>query len=192
MCVTCKNGTTSFTITDLILPTNTATVAGVECAITNATCAEIERNQAGGGIAVVTIRKQVTFDLTFVDANGNPIPVTSGGTLVTTQTRTRFFDEFVQVCAPTGTTVNCEITNAGCRAILAGGTAVVVDIFLCQSIQVEAEVKVCVDIIDFCVPDICQQNPKPFACPPSEFFPPQCDPADPRFTPPCNTDTSSS
>ncbi|MFZ5823266.1 MAG: hypothetical protein ACOY94_02790 [Bacillota bacterium] len=183
-----KNGTTNFVITDLVFPVDTSVVAGVECEITNIACAEINRNQSGGGIAVVTLRKQATFELTFVDAAGNPVPVVIGGVDVLTQSRTRFFDEFVQVCAPEDTTVNCEVTDSGCRATLTtvnGTDAVSVDVFVCQSIQVEAEVKVCVDINDFCVPDVCAQVEKPFACPPTQLFPPQCDPSDPRFTPPC-------
>jgi hypothetical protein len=186
-----KNGTTTFVITDLTFPVDTSTVAGVECSISDIACAEIDRNQSGGGIAVVTLRKQATFDLTFVDANGVPVPVIIGGVEFTTQSRTRFFDEFVQVCAPVGTDVNCEITDVGCRSTLTtvnGTPAVSVEIFVCQSIQVEADVKVCIDINDFCVPDICEQVPKPFACPPTEFFPPQCSPADPRYTSPCASD----
>lgn len=183
-----KNGTTSFVITDLDFPDDTATVAGIDCEIVNVTCTEIERNQAGGGIAIVTLRKQATFEITFIDALGNPVPVDDTTTPIETQVRTRFWDEFVQVCAPEGTTINCEVTESGCRSQMTavnGTEAVQVDLFVCQSIQVEAEVKICVDIVDFCVPDICEQVAKPFACPPTEFFPPQCDPLDPRYTPPC-------
>lgn len=183
-----NNGTRNFVISDLVFPDDTTIIAGVEAEILTFACAEINRTQAGGGIAVVTLRKQVTFALTFVDAAGDPIPVTINGDTVNSQTRTRFYDEFVQLCAPAGTTLNCEITNSGISASLTtvnGTDAVSVDVFVCQSVQVEADVRVCVDINDFCVPDTCAPMPKPFACPPTQFFPPQCDPADPRYTPPC-------
>lgn len=189
-----KNGTTTFTITDLTFPADTSAVAGVECDIVSMTCEEIGRSQSGGGIAVVTLRKQAAFEVTFVDAAGNPIPVLIGTTPIDTQTRARFWDEFVQVCAPEGTTVTCEITNEGCRGTLTAvnsTNSVAVEIFVCQSIQVEAEVKVCVDIVDFCLPDVCEQTPKPFACPPTEFFPPQCSLDDPRYTPPCSSESTS-
>ncbi|MFZ5823264.1 MAG: hypothetical protein ACOY94_02780 [Bacillota bacterium] len=188
-----KNGTTSFVITDLVFPTDTSSVAGVECEITNIACAEINRDQSGGGVAVVTLRKQATFDLTFVDASGDPVSVIIGGETVLTQSRTRFFDEFVQLCAPDGTVVACEVTDSGCRAELTtvnGTQAIAVAIFICQSIQVEADVNVCIDVNDFCAPDVCSQVEKPFACPPTQLFPPQCDPDDPRYTPPCETSTT--
>lgn len=186
-----KNGTTSFVISDLVFPTDTAPVAGVDCELTAICCTETGRDQSGGGIAVVTLRKQATFRLTFVDAEGAPVPVVIGGTLVESQIRTRFFEEFIQICAPEGTDIVCEITDAGCRATLGEGIATV-DIFICQSVQVEAEVKVCIDINDFCVPDLCEQVPKPFDCPPSQFFPPQCAPANPRFSSPCTGGSSPS
>lgn len=185
-----SNGTNTFVITDLVFPEDTSVVAGMECSITDFSCAEISRSQAGGGIAMVTLRKQASFELTFVDAAGLPVPVTIGGVEVDTQTRTRFYDEFIQICAPTGTDVTCDITDSGCSStltIVSGTPAVSVDIYVCQSVRSEADVSVCVDIVDFCAPDLCspvarQQDPP--SCPPT-LFPPQCSTADPRYTPPC-------
>lgn len=183
-----SNGTTAFLLTDLILPPDTSVVAGIESAITDISAAEIARNQIGGGIAIVTVRRQVTVELTFVDAAGLPVPVLVGGAGVNTQTRTRFVDEFIQICAPTGTEVAIDITDSSIRATLTvvdGAPAVSVEAFVCQSVRSEAPVSVCVDIVDFCAPDVCNQTTQPFACPPTELFPPPCSATDARYTPPC-------
>lgn len=177
----------SFLITDLVFPADTSTVAGLECAIADISAAEIARNQAGGGVAVVTVRKQVTFDLTFVDAAGLPVPVIIGGVAVDTQTRTRFYDDFIQMCAPVGTTVTVDILDSGCRSTLTavnGTPAVSFELFLCQSVRSEAPVNVCVDIVDFCAPDPSLRG-DPMTCTPSNLFPPSCDPTDPRYSPLC-------
>src|SRR5690606_5696969 len=110
------NGTTSVLLPDIVFPADTSVVAGIEAAIISVECAEIDRDQDPSGLANVTIRRLVTFELTFVDVNGNPVPVIVNGVEVTTQTRSRFFDEFIRVCAPDGTTLTCEITDAAARA----------------------------------------------------------------------------
>lgn len=182
-----KNGGLNFVLTDIALPADTSLVAGIETAITGLTSAEVDRRQAGGGIAIVTIRRQFTFDVTFVDATGTPVSVLIGGVAAASQSRTRFHDEFVQICAPEGTTVTSTITDAGARATLTavnGAPAVSVDIFLCQSIQSEADVTVSLDINDFCVPDLCAPLERPYNCPPTQFYPPGCSPTDSRYTPP--------
>lgn len=171
------NGTRSVLLPDIVFPADTSTVAGIEAAIISVECAEIDRDQDPSGLANVTIRKLVTFELTFVDANGNPVPVVVDGVEVTSQTRSRFFDEFIRVCAPIGTTLTCEVTDAAARAfmtVINGTPAVQVDLFLCQNILVTAEVTVNITINDFCVPDVCETVQKPFQCPPSTTPPPLC------------------
>lgn len=171
------NGTTTVLLPDIVFPADTSTVAGIEAAIISVECAEIDRDQDPSGLAAVTIRRLVTFELTFVDANGNPVPVIVNGVEVTSQTRTRFFDEFIRVCAPEGTTLTCEITDAAARAFMTAinsTPAVQVELFVCQNIQVTADVTVSININDYCVPDACQTGPKPFQCPPSTTPPPGC------------------
>ena len=173
------NGTTSVLLPDIVFPADTSVVAGIEAAIISVECAEIDRDQDPSGLANVTIRRLVTFELTFVDVNGNPVPVIVNGVEVTTQTRSRFFDEFIRVCAPEGTTLTCEITDAAARAFMTAinsTPAVQVELFVCQNIQVTADVTVSININDYCLPDACQPGQKPFQCPPPTTPPPACGP----------------
>ncbi|MDE5412688.1 hypothetical protein [Alkalihalobacterium chitinilyticum] len=77
------------------------------------------------------------------------------------------------LCAPTGTKLQCEITDFQCEAVLCcndDGTfnQVEVAISMCQNIQMEALVKLEITA-DFCQP----RQEIPFECPPLPV-PPQC------------------
>lgn len=143
-----KDSLTTLTLADLALPERMADVAGVECAILDLTCGVLARSKPADGVAVVTLRKQATLDLTFVDGNGLPIPVTVDGERIETQRRTRFWDEFIKIAAPETAAILCELTDAGCRTALTnsgGGTAVTVELFDIQSIAAEETVRMDVD-----------------------------------------------
>lgn len=161
----CKSSTTTLTLADLAFPADMAAVAGVECEIRNFTCAVLARSQPVGGVTTVTLRKQATFDLTFVNANGDPVPVAAGDTSIQSQTRTRFWDEFIKIAAPAGAEISCELTDAGCRTALTlvGGTpAVTVEFFDAQSITAEESVRMQVESSAMMEPVKAKKAKKPY------------------------------
>ncbi|HWI64581.1 MAG TPA: hypothetical protein VNT75_22345 [Symbiobacteriaceae bacterium] len=161
----CKNSATTLTLADLAFPANMADVAGVECEMRDFACAVLARSPAVGGVTTVTLRKQVRLDLTFVNADGEPVPARIGDTDVTTQTRTRFWDEFIKIAAPVTAEISCELTDAGCRTTLtlSGGVpAVTVELFDVQSITAEESVRMQVDAAAIMQPAKARLAKKPY------------------------------
>lgn len=160
-----KQGSVTLYFTDLVFPADTARMAGVDCDVTALDCAEIERRQTGNGVANVTLRKQATLIFTFVDADGVPMPVGEGETTVTRQTRTRFWDEFVKVCAPEQAQISVEMTECACRTSLPPGVqrpTVAVELFDCATIESAVEAKLMVDILEADAPGVAEVAAKPF------------------------------
>ncbi|HLN63681.1 MAG TPA: hypothetical protein VK464_19340 [Symbiobacteriaceae bacterium] len=161
-----KQGSVTLYFTDLIFPADTARMAGVDCDVITLDCAEVERRQSGNGVASVTLRKQATLVFTFVDADGVPMPVGSGQETTTRQTRTRFWDEFVRICAPEQATIAVDMTECACRTSLPMGVrrpTVAVELFDCATIESAVETKLMVDILEAGVPGVAEVAAKPFA-----------------------------
>lgn len=180
-----KNGTHIFTISGLTVPVDTA---GVDCILIDVDptdnslvkCEELtnKRIREAGGFAVVFLRKTATFDLVFLAADGTELGRVR---------RSRFIDEVVEICAPEGTDVQCEIRGELGRVLGFTTSTVDIAIDLCQLIQSKAEVKLCIETLGFCVPQICTQvEGKPFDCPPEPLFPEQCE----GVTPTCQLPNS--
>ena len=160
----CKNSATTLTLADLAFPADMAAVAGVECEILDFTCAVLARSQPVGGVTSITLRKQATLNLTFVNAAGQPVPVTIGDSPVPSQSRTRFWDEFIKIAAPAAAEISCELTDAGCRTALtvSGGIQVVtVELFDVQSITAEESVRMQVESPAFMQPAKAKKAKKP-------------------------------
>jgi hypothetical protein len=162
-----KNGSTYLIFGDLSFPTDMARVAGVECDVLVLECAEVERRQLGNGVAAVTLRKQATLAFTFVDAEGMVLPAGADGQQGTRQTRTRFWDEFVRICAPETATVTSEVIECSCRTSLVPGDrpAVAVELFDCQTIESSVDVRVLVDTTDPGGPTVAETVTEPFTAP---------------------------
>ncbi|OEH92515.1 hypothetical protein [Bacillus solimangrovi] len=161
------------------------TLSVSSCEITsNSTCIEIsDKNNRPTVIVelpngeveleVVTLQKTIEIEIEgeVISAGGTSTPFTATATVV-------FCPEEVLMCAPTGTTVDCMITDTS-RCVV--GTLTVdavtdtatgnVHVLACQSIQSNAPVKleilakICDPRSIIPVPDICEVNPFPQQCP---------------------------
>ncbi|MGE5675549.1 MAG: hypothetical protein ACM3XM_17005 [Mycobacterium leprae] len=151
------------------------------------TCTVVNVTPTANGLAVAELEKLIPIHLQFLDNLNEPIPGAEG-----TFNFLLPIIENVVICAPTGTNVTCTITAVDCTATLVPfsvaspeqSVAVSVTVAICQEILSTFPVNVCIPVVDFCVPDRCEQNPKPFPCPPPFPIPPQCTGV-PGFTPPC-------
>jgi len=164
-----KNSATTLTLADLSFPSAMATIAGIECGIVSFTCGVLARSRPSDGVTVLTLRKQVTLNLTFVDGKGAPVPVTAQGHTMEAQLRTRFWDEFIRIAAPESAQIHCELTDAGCRAALtttAGGApAVTVELFDVQSIAAEESVRLQIDGPEYMRASVSRKAAKPYPAP---------------------------
>ncbi|MDI3316149.1 MAG: hypothetical protein QJR14_00715 [Bacillota bacterium] len=116
----------------------------------------------------VNVSVVVTVPLTFTLVNPD-------GT-----TRCTFSDSFtaaktVTLYAPTGTTIDCEVTSAGCGPCTATATQIFCSVSYCLLIESTARVKLLVPTYGFCMPAECVVSPTPpVPCPPP--YPPQLPP----------------
>jgi hypothetical protein len=79
------------------------------------------------------------------------------------------------LCAPTGTTISCEIPSSALTPLAVVGTQVCGTVTICLLVESLAMVKLLVPSYGFCTPAPCVVSPAPpFACPPSPLYPPQC------------------
>lgn len=156
-----------------------------------ATCSEVLNSRScdligavpadiGGvpGAQIVTLAFNVNIRIQFF-CNGVALP---GCNFVSPVT----FIEDVVLCFPEGTEINCQIFDVRCNVLLnrLAGNTVVLDVVICPTVRVEAEVALEVEA-RFCGPR--EVIPVPPSGPDMECefpaFPPQC----PTFFPPLST-----
>ncbi|MCU9614565.1 hypothetical protein OEV98_13555 [Caldibacillus lycopersici] len=136
-------------------------VAGRSCDLVGAVPTDI----GVPGAQIVTLAFQVQINVQFL-CNGAP--------LCSFVTPVGYVDDVI-LCFPEGTEINCQIYQVQCNAVYNQmlGNVVVLDVVICPSIRVEAEVALEVEA-RFCGPrQIIPIPEQEVACPFPEF-PPQC------------------
>lgn len=141
--------------------------ATVSATVSSVTCSTVSVTAIGStGFADVTLL--VTVELTITITNS------SGVTLCTFLGKFSFFKTIV-LCAPSGTTINCESPSSAVSPGLMVNGDVLFMVNICLLIQSVATVNLLVPTFGFCTPAPCVVSPvSPFSCPPSPLFPPQC------------------
>ncbi|MGE5509448.1 MAG: hypothetical protein ACM3RP_13345, partial [Chitinophagales bacterium] len=126
------------------------------------------------GLATVRVTVTVQYDVVIRNAAGTVI--------CTINNQVFTFSKTVTVCAPAGTTADCEVRAATCGpCVILPPTEtfprgqVCCEFNLCVLVETTAPVKLLVPTFGFCVPARCQTGGfPPGVCPPSPLFPPQC------------------
>lgn len=164
-----------------------------DCAVNSVNCFAGPPAPIPGQDGLASVTKTVVINYT--------VRVRGGGSVVASFTRVFTFTRSVVLCAPAGTTVDCEAFAVchDCRLVFVpldqaklqaefdeqevrdfrGGVPFICCLFdVCVVVQSVAPVKLLVPALGFCVPAPCRTGGfPPFPCPPP-LFPPQCTPVD--------------